>query len=284
MQFSIIAPIGYGIANALSKITGQKVGTQKSVILQTFFASCFLILFGYFFLGFGAVDYKWYLITFLMAIYGYFPLLFFIKAITKGKAGVIIPIVDLAVVVSLFCAYIFTGQTISPIGLLFVAVILIGVTLLSLDIKDLKNSKVFDLESGILFAIIAALMWGVGFFIWSYPVSHIGALPTSLLIEFGGLCTALFHLHFIQKDTVTDLPKSMLKVGLLIGFFGSLGTLGVNLGIQHVGGAITFALLGARPAVSALVGYFVFKEKLDYKQVACLLIIMAGVVGVSLYK
>ena len=135
MQYSILAPIGYGIANALSKITGQKVGTQKGVILQTFFASSFLILFGYLFLGFGVVDYKWYLITFLMAIYGYFPLLFFIKAITKGKAGVIIPIVDLAVVVSLLCAYFVTGQTISLIGLFFVVVILLGVTLLSLDIK-----------------------------------------------------------------------------------------------------------------------------------------------------
>jgi drug/metabolite transporter (DMT)-like permease len=285
MFYSILGPVGYGVANALNKITGTAIGTTKSVILQTFFAIICLFSFGIFYSGFGDVNYVWFVVTFLFGVYGYFPLLFFIKAISKGKIGIIIPIVDLAVLVSLLCAYIFLGQSVSLIGLLFVFLVLAGATLLSINFSDFKDSSIFKKESGVMFAVIAAVLWGVGYFIWSFPTAHIGPLNTSILIEFGVLCSALFDLCLLQKQKLFGtIPKNILKVGILIGVFGAIGTLGTNLSIQSIGVSLTLAIMGARPAVGAMVGYFVFKEKLERKQILALLLIMIGVAGVSLFK
>ena len=280
-----MGPLGYGVANALSKITGGAVGVDRGVILQTFFAAAFTILIGSWFVRFGEFDLYWIFIAFIIGLAGYFPLLFFIKAITRGKAGVIVPIIDLATVVALLCTYIFFGQSVSLLGLVFVAVILFGVILLTVNIRDFKNSSLLDLNSGVLFAIIAATLWGASYFLWSLPTAHLGPVTTSIILELGTCTAALISLLIIKREKLFGtIPKNILLVGILIGFCGFLGTFGVNLGITKIGAPLTFAILGARPAVSALVGYFYFKEKLSQKQFLALILIVVGVVGVSLFK
>lgn len=283
MHYSIIGTIGYGVGNALSKIPGKAVGNIKGSVLISIFTS--LILTSIAFLsGFANFNPVWFLICFLFGMFGYFPLLFFVKAVSTGKAGVVIPIIDLGIVVSLLCSYIFLGQSLSGIGIFFVFLILIGVILLSLNLSDLKNSKVLDLSSGILYALIAAFLWGIGYFIWYFPVQYIGALNSSFLIEVGVLTAGLIHLLLFKRENLKSVPRNIWFVSLLIGIFAATGTYGINLGIKEVGPSITYAIVGAKPFVSALVAYFIFKEKLSAKQVFCLVIIALGVAGVSLFK
>jgi transporter family protein len=284
MFYAILAPIGYGISNALSKITGNSVGIIRGVILQTFFSAFFLTIYNYIY-GTNQTNYFWFFITYLFGIYGYFPLLLFIKAITKGKIGVIVPIVDINIIFPILLSFIFLGQKISMLGLLFVLIILLGASLITFNFKEFKESNVFDKNSGIIYAIFAAILWGIGYFIWNYPIPHIGAINTSIFIELGVLSTALFHLLIVKKEKILGtIPRDMLFVGIIIGFFGSLGTLGINQGIEKIGVPLTMAIAGIRPAVGVITGYLVFKEKLTTKQILAIIIIMTGVVGVSLYK
>jgi drug/metabolite transporter (DMT)-like permease len=285
MFCALLGPIGYGVANVLNKITGNAVGTDRSVFLQTSFAAIFATVATIIFFSFGEVNVEWYLIAFSIGLAGYFPLFFFIKAITTGKAGVVVPIVDLATVVALVCTYIFFGQTVSNVGLFFVVMILLGVVLLSIKVRDFKQSKIFDLRSGVFYAIVAAVLWGSSYFLWSLPTSVIGPFVTSIILEIGTCTASLITILLIKQEKfVGTIPKNIWLVGALVGFCGFLGTFGINLSISQVGAPITFAVLGARPAVSALVSYFYFKESLNLKQIFAMLIIMIGVAGVALFK
>jgi drug/metabolite transporter (DMT)-like permease len=106
-----------------------------------------------------------------------------------------------------------------------------------------------------------------------------------MFIELGVLFAALIHLLLINKEKLFGtIPKNIFWVGILIGFFVSLGDLGTNLGIATVGVPLTMAIMGGRPAVGAIAGYFIFKEKLNIRQILALFTIMIGVIGVSLYK
>jgi drug/metabolite transporter (DMT)-like permease len=279
----LLGAIGFGTSNALSKITGQAVGTVRGVVLQTIFSTVWLALVLIFFWDSSLVSAHWILITLAMAVYGYFPLLFFIKAIKKGKVGVVIPIVDASVVVSVLCAFVFLGEFVSVAGLGFMALILLGVLLLSFNIRDFRNSHVFDPASGVPYAVLAATLWGIGFFMWNFPVRNLGPFLTSILIEFGVLMTALVHVH-LRGLKLTTIPSNIWLWGVLIGFCSMLGTLGVNLGIQNVGTPITMGILGARPAFSAIVGYVMFGEKLAMKQLLSIALIMVGVVGLAIVK
>lgn len=285
MFFALLGPIGYGVANVLNKITGNAVGTDRSVFLQTCFAAMFAFVTTVIFYSFGEINITWYFIAFLIGLAGYFPLYFFIKAITVGKAGVVVPIVDLATVVALVCTYVFFGEKVSDVGLVFASMILLGVVLLSIKIRDFKKSKIFDLNSGVLYAIVAATLWGASYFLWSLPTSAIGPFVTSIVLEIGTCSAALITILFIKREKfIGTIPKNIWLTGVVVGFCGFIGTFGVNLSISKVGAPITFAILGARPAVSALVSYFYFKESLNLKQIFSMLLIMVGVAGVALFR
>ncbi len=284
MFYAILAPLGFGIANALSKITGNSVGYIKGAILLSFSSSIFLFALNIFF-GTFTSNLTWIVITILFGIYGYLPLVFFIKSISLGKAGIVIPIIDLSIIFPIILSFLFLNQKLSIIGLIFVLILLAGVMLMSLNFSDLKNSSLFKIQSGVLYAIIASILWGVGYFLWSFSTKNIGPIQASFFIEVGVLLAALFHLFIIEKDKIiVKIPKNIVGIGFLIGLLASFGDLGTNLGIQNIGVPLTMAITGARPAVGALTGYLVFKEKLTLKQIMAIIIIMIGVVGVSLYK
>lgn len=104
-------------------------------------------------------------------------------------------------------------------------------------------------------------------------------------IELGVLCAALIHLFIINKEKLDGtISKKSLFVGMLIGLFTAIGDLGVNLGMQSVGVPVAMAIMGARPAVGAIAGLVLYKEKMSPKHLFALLLVIVGVVGVSLTR
>jgi uncharacterized membrane protein len=283
MLYPFLGPIGYGISNALNKITASAVGTQRAIIVQTFFMAIILSTFGYVFGWFKTWDTFWVLFCFAVGVSSYYGLVNFMKAVVVGKVGIVLPIVDLSVVVSALCAFFFLGQSISFYGILFMLVILVGAVIMSLDFSIIRKGLVW--EAGTFFAAAASFIWGVEYFIRTFPIQEIGSLSTSLLIEIGVCVTACIHLFYFKKENFFGkISHKIYGTGFVIACFASLGTMGINMSIASFGGPITFAILGARPAVSGLIGYFYFRERLTTKQIFAMVLIMVGVVGVSLFK
>lgn len=285
MLYAILAPLGFGISNSLSKITGTALGPTRAIILQNIFIILTLISLALVLGGFESFNPTWVLVSALIGVFGYFGFAFFIRAVTSGKIGLVIPIIDLAVVVSSVNTLIFLGQHISLTGIFFMILILLGAVLLSININDWRNSNIFNIKSGVPFAVIASVIWGTEYFLRTFPISHIGAINTALIIEISVMCTALIHLLLIDRQKLLEkINIQVLKYGFLVGIFASIGNLGINFGLATVGGPLTFAILGTRPAVSSLVAYFVFREKLQRDQIFAMSLVAIGVVGVSLYK
>jgi threonine/homoserine efflux transporter RhtA len=238
---------------------------------------------GLFFGLFNSWETFWIVFSAGVGMCSYFGLVNFMRAVVVGKIGVVLPIVDLSVVVSALCAFIFLGQSISSYGLLFMLVILLGAVVLSVDFTELKKGVVW--EAGTLYACLASCIWGIEYFIRTFPVQHIGSLSTSILIEIGVFLAACIHLFIVKRQSFFDKVSSKIyATGFVIACFASVGTLGINMSIAAFGGPLTFAILGGRPAVSALIGYFYFKESLTLKQILAVLLIIIGVVGVALLK
>lgn len=166
----------------ISKCTQESLLDKMLVLyeLQFFYLSSPLFFFSILnlFIGSWPTDTKWIIITFLFGIYGYFPLVFFIKAITTGKVGIVIPVIDMNIIYPIVLASIFLNQIISLSGIFFIFIILLGVVIFSINFSDFKESNIFNINSGVYYALIASLLWGLGYFFWSFSIVKIGALNT----------------------------------------------------------------------------------------------------------
>lgn len=281
--FGFIAMLGFGMGNAIAKVPIQKIGSEKTIFYRNVIISI-LLFFVLIFFGQAAVfSTKYILLAFLIAGIGYIPLLFFYKALNLGKVGIVSPVANSSTIFTVLFSIIFFHETISFGQGLSIAFIILGIILISLNPKDFRNSHLLKISSGIPYALITSVLWGLVFFLWKIPVSVLGPILTVLIVEFGTMLCSATHIYVSKKDF--RLPdKRMLKYLFFISLGGAIGGLFFNMGIQRANVSIVSPIAAAAPLVATLYGKVVFKEKISQLQYLAILIIILGVILVSYFS
>ena len=161
-----------------------------------------------------------------------------------------------------------------------IVVVLIGIVLISIDFKDLKNSKVKKLAAGVPLAVLTCALWGLVYFLLKIPVNVIGPVLTSLILEAGIMIWSWIHLR-IKKEPVRLPDKKTLLIVCGVAILTALGTLCYNLGIEIAAVSIVVALGFSSPLVATIYGRLVYKEKLGMIQYFGILVVLFGVMAIA---
>jgi len=284
--FAIIAMIGFGFSNAIAKVPNQEIGYKKTVFYRAIFINILLFIVLLFFLKETNFSLNFILITLGIAFIGYLPLITFYKSLEVGKVGVVSPIANSSVIFTVFFSIIFFGERLSLLQGISILVILLGIILMSVNFKELKKSHLFQMSSGVPYALITCFLWGLVFFLFKIPVNVIGPILTSFLIEFGILIYSTIHNLFtnkFRKGTFLVKNKKMIWYTFFVALFGAVGAIFFNMGIKNYSVSIVAAITFANPLIATLYSKIVYKEKLLLRQYLALIIIVLGVVMISYY-
>ncbi len=280
--FGLIAMLGLGLNAALAKVPVLKIGGRKTIFFRN--ACTSLLLFILLLPSVPVTNFSlaYILIAFFIAFIGYIPLLTFYKALKLGKVGVVTPISNSSVVFTILFSIIFFREYMSLTRLSSILLIIMGIIMISLNFKDMKNSQLFKISSGIPYALITCLLWGVVFFLFKIPVMVLGPILTSFIVEFGimilsGISLAISKIRFSVPD------KRILIHIFFVALFGSVGNLFFNMGIEIADVSIVAALTFSNPWIATLYGKFVYKEKLTIPQYVAILLILTGIVLMSYF-
>lgn len=278
--FAVIAMLGYGFGNALAKVPVQKIGSERTIFYRNVMVSVLLFVIFLFFSHNATFSAKYILIALLIAVIGYIPLLFFYKALNIGKVGLVSPVANSSMAFTVLFSIIFFHESISFGQAVAIILIILGIILISLDPRDLKNSKLLKISSGLPYALITSLLWGLVFFLWKIPVSILGPILTSLVIEFGTMICSVVYIYIVKKDFQRPDNK-ILKYILFMSLGGALGTLFFNMGIEKTNVSIVSPIASGAPLIATLYAKLVFKEKLSKLQYLAIIMITLGVILVS---
>ncbi|MFH1396379.1 MAG: EamA family transporter [archaeon] len=284
--FAIISMIGYGLSNAIAKVPNQEIGNKKTIFYRGLFISTILLIILLSFLKEANFSLNFILITFGIAFVGYLPLLTFYKSLEVGKVGIVSPIANSSIFFTVILSIIFFGERLFLMQGISIIIILLGIILMSINFKEFKSSHLFQMSSGVPYALITCILWGLVFFLFKIPVNVLGPILTSFLIEFEILIYSGVHNLFtnkFKKGTFAIKNKKMILYTFLVALFGGAGTLFFNMGIQNYNVSIIAAIAFANPLIATLYGKIVYKEKLKLQQYFALAIIIAGIVSISYY-
>jgi drug/metabolite transporter (DMT)-like permease len=211
---------------------------------------------------------------------------FFFMALHKGPVGLVsalsstYPAVTLILAVAVFGATINTGQ-----GVGFSMVVAGVVTAAGLHVHKTELSKT---GSGAWTALLAALLWGIGYGVLAEGVRLIG-WQTASLVQFGVLaaCCLLFVVVGWKKGNVsTSKLKAALKNRAILGaaITQQAGAILLNVGLSNdtTGGSIIVALSACYPVLTTIMAYFIFKERIPALALAGGLLAIMGIVVLSL--
>jgi len=215
-----------------------------------------------------------------LGIAGYLPVLAFTHAIKESPLGIIAPIAGASPVFTLLFSFLFLGVILHPIQWVAALLIVAANTAVSVNVRNWRNSDFLKMSSGVPFALVAAVGWGLFYFLLVPISKELGPWLAALCVEIGVTIAAGVHIKALKKKT--SLRTSLRKDVILNGFLICLGTVAFTIGVSKFNVGIVAALSNSTALIATLIGVYMFHEKLKSKDRIAAAIIIACVAALPL--
>ena len=197
-------------------------------------------------------------------------------ALRVGKVGVVAPILATEGAIAAVIAAIL-GESIAPIVAFLLMVIVGGIVLSAIapDPEPLEHEKPLQ---AVLLSTVAAACFGVSLFAAGnlsdeLPIAWV-LLPARLV----GVLIIFLPLLLTRRLRIT---RSTAPLVVAMGFTEVIGFVCYSIGAQYQV-AITSVLASQFAPIAAVAAYFLFKEKLGRFQILGVVILVAGVTGLTI--
>ena len=195
--------IGWGTSDFLANDASEKIGYSKAFFYsQLAGLSLIIALLIFMTPSFSMAPYLFGLAVFGGIAYtlGY---LFFYKAFEIGNVSVVSAVVNLQVLFIIIISLL-RGQTLSLLQIPAISLLLIGVTLVSVNFNDLKKGSI-SLLKGVKETIIATIMFGI--FYWplnEFVVEKVDWLAIGFITKLTAIIAVFIIYSFRKKSMIIN--------------------------------------------------------------------------------
>ncbi len=265
---------------------GKKVGSLAVNFIRLILGFIFISIFTYFTRGFllptDSTSFNWIWLG-LSGIIGFFlGDLFLFQSYLEVGTRVAMLIMAMSPPITALLGFIFMGEVIRPIGLLGMAITILGiaVVILSKDTGE-KKLKITHSVKGISYAFLGAVGQSVGLILSKVGMGTYNAFAATQIRIIAGFIG--FFLLFVYKRQWKDLTVAFkdkkAMTGITIGsIFGPF--LGVSLALislQNTTAGISATITSIMPILIIPFSIILFKEKVKPKEILGTLISVVGV-------
>ncbi len=261
-----------------------KINKLVMMIVRSFFTLITLIPF-LFFSPFIIPSLHDGLIILLIGIIGAVAYYYFVKAIELSDVSVISAITRTSAVVTVLLSVIFLGEKLQFVQYIAIAVIIIGVILLSLDIKKINGERILCEKKGLFLSFFVLFLWGIMYFLMKYSVDSVGVIYTTFYLEF----FVLFWIALLlfQKKHCEDfksgieqlkIEKKLLFFLAVIGCLTALGSLFYSYAISFIYVSIAIVISNISPLITAIIAKIFIQERLSRNKVIGIVLTIVGVI------
>lgn len=200
--------IGWGISDFFAGLFSKKIGHFKTFFWSQLAGLIFATLLILFFAISLNVPILIAILLPIAAVFYAAAYLFFYKGFEFGNISIVSATINLWAVFTVLFAFIFLGQRLSGLQFLGVAMIIVGVILVSLKWSDIKNQDSHMLK-GVKETVIAAFLFGIFWNLSDIITGEIGWLPTTIFVKVGVILFLLLFSLFVKRELT--VAKTQLK-------------------------------------------------------------------------
>ena len=280
----LLSMFGWGTSDFLAAKSSRRIG-----YLLTYFWTqlvAFLIALIYFWIKLPTLNINnipQYLIFLLPA--GFLFLvgtLAFYKGLTEGQVSLVSPIGASWAMITVVLSVVFFKEVLQTNQIIAIILIISGIILVSVNLKELLKIKRLTLLGGIKEGLIAMLAWGISLFLM-VPVSKALSwfLPVFALKLFGLLFLVIYTM-FSKKSLKIDLQIPLLILLFLIGFLDIIAFFAYSFGVEREYASIVAPVAASFPLVTIILARIFLKEKIVFNQALGIAGVRAGLILISI--
>ncbi len=270
--------VGWGLYDFLGGVYAKQIGPYKSFFwsqLAGLLSALLLILVFPIRLNIPVLILLLIPIAAILYSAGY---LFFFKGFEIGSVSIVAATMNLWAVFTMLFAFLFLGQRLSLTQSLGVFLILVGVTLASLNWSEIR-SQGFRLSSGVKEAVIGAFFFGVFWNLSEVISEEIGWLSATLLVKLGIVLFLLMFSVLTRREMA--LAQVATKTKIVVAIMGILeaGAVAlVNYGLT-IGDAILITpIASALSIVTITLAILFLKDRVTKLQGLGMIAAIVGIV------
>ena len=210
--------------------------------------------------------------------------LIFVRALSSGVVGIVVPLGNMYPLFTLLLSIIFLKAHFSALQLSAMVGIVLGASLLAYE-KNHKAIPLKELHKDTFLALIAAITWGVAYFIVNPVVKEVSWQTITIVSElFSAALALLLVLTTSRTNTLMTFKASLSsKTALAAGLAGTVGFLAFYFGSGRVGNLVIPAVLSAgAPLVASTWGAVFDHEKIGMTKRAGAVVMVAGIMLLNL--
>lgn len=261
--YALLGMTAYGLSDVFVKLLVNRFSRQMIMVARGALMIPVLVVLAS---GSFPVQFSWLLLfTIVLSIAGFLPFYFYLSAVKKGHLSIVAPIAKSAIIITVLLSMLMLNEKLTTTQAILIFFIILGVMLLSMNIRALMAMRM-KMHNGVLPALAAALMWGVVYVAWKFPVQAYGPWFSAFMIETGVVAAAL---ALVRKEDIGALRKMDRKLFGVIAACAAatlLGTIGYMKAISIAPLSLVMPIVTATPVVSTLVAVTYFKERLSAVQ------------------
>ncbi len=208
----------------------------------------------------------------------------FIKALSSGAVGIVVPLANSYPVVTLTLAVIFLGSIFTSQEFIAMLAIVGGAALLAYE-KNHKNISFKELHKETFLALCAAGMWGIAFFLIDSLVEQLSWQMLNGLVSIFMATIAGVLLLATSRSKVVQIAREPFTslITLVAGVLFSVGSIAFYIGSERAGSAIIPTVISAGgPLVASILGAVVDGERIGVLKRLGAVSIVAGIVALNL--
>jgi drug/metabolite transporter (DMT)-like permease len=208
----------------------------------------------------------------------------FIKALSTGSVGIVVPLGNIYPFLTLVLSIIFLGSVFSGGKILAMICIVVGALVLAYEKNDQKIPLTV-LHKETFFALSAAGFWGLDFFLLDTLIKHVGWQVLFVLVNVFLLVLASLLLLITKRTAAPATMRKSLanRPALYAGLCFTAGSIAFYTGSHRVGSVIIPTVIAAGgPLIAALLGAIFDHERIGWPKRLGATIVVTGIVILNL--
>ena len=265
---AILSAIGFGVANGIAQRLVHEQGIARTLFVRSLVASVLLAML--FVVWPHPITLEGLAIALGVNVLGFGAVFAFYRSLGVGVSGIVTPIANSAVIVTLIAAVVFFGESVGLAQYALIALIIAGVILLSHDASNM-------IARGTGYALLAMVLWGLTYAFIVFPAMMIGPIATPLIGEL--LAVLIAGLILLARRERVERSSWLPLAG--VGVFIVMGVAGFSGAVLSSPVSIVAAISASNPLVTAIYMRVVHGETLSVLQRVGSVLVVIGVVILS---
>jgi drug/metabolite transporter (DMT)-like permease len=284
--WGLAAAFTLGVADFAAREAGQREGSLTTLLYVQLIGSpiTFIWIFLSTDIPFSNLT---SLATFLGVVSGFQLIignLLFYQALIIGPLLIVAPITSSFAIVTILLSLL-TGERPTPLQMTGIVITLTGIILAAAagtdffrfsGIENTRNNKTWR-SSGILLAIMAAILFGISFWLMKYAVLSLGSQLTVFVTRQTALVVMVI-IFLVTKRSPYLLSYDSLRWIGTIAILDTGASWFINLGLQSGFASIVSVITSLYSVVTITLGYLLLRERITRSQQIGIGFTLAGVV------